>query len=144
MSCSQRLSREVRRLGLRLTPQRAVIVETLAHLPGHPSAQQVYERARRRLPGLDRVTVYRTLDRLHRAGMIDRLATRSGLVRYAVHDPARPHHHLACRSCGRVTELPAGALNGLVRRVASQHGFRLDRRHVTLTGLCRDCAADRE
>jgi Fe2+ or Zn2+ uptake regulation protein len=61
MSCGQRLTHELRAAGYRVTPQRLVILESVAHARVNTSAQQVFAEARRRLPGLDPATVYRTL-----------------------------------------------------------------------------------
>ena len=71
MSCGERLANELRSKGHRVTPQRAVILETIAHKNGHLCAQDIYTDARRKLPGLNLATVYRTVEVLHEAEMVD-------------------------------------------------------------------------
>ncbi len=140
MSCGDRLVEDLRQAGYRVTPQRAVILEAIAHNGGHRSAQEVFREAHRRLPGLNLATVYRTLDTLHRAGLLDMLSCRAELVRFALHDPAHPHTHLVCRSCDRVIELEPALIRSLAAALKRRDGFALDGDHLTLVGLCRACA----
>jgi Fe2+ or Zn2+ uptake regulation protein len=105
----------------------------------HSSAQEVYRRARQRLPGLNPATVYRTLEALHRAGLLDQLGSSEAPLRFSLRDPSRPHHHLVCRSCGRSFELDPRRLRPLGDALARTEGFALDDDQQTLTGLCSDC-----
>jgi Fe2+ or Zn2+ uptake regulation protein len=129
----------MRRLGFRVTPQRAVILETIAHAGGHQSASEVFTAAKQRLPGLNIATVYRTLDSLHRAGMVDLLSTDADIVRFELRDPQNPHCHLLCRECGHVMELPSEFIETFAEGIREDHGFALDTQHLTLTGLCAEC-----
>ncbi|OGO14540.1 MAG: hypothetical protein A2Y93_00130 [Chloroflexi bacterium RBG_13_68_17] len=139
MSCGSQLTERLRRSGFRVTPQRNVILETIAHMGDHLAAQEVFDRARRRLPGLNLATVYRTLDSLHRAGLLDLLTSDGQPVRYSLHDVADAHSHLVCRSCGRVLEVAAAAFDRLARSLKREHGFAADTAHLTLHGLCQEC-----
>ncbi len=141
MSCGQRLEQELRLAGYRVTPQRGVILEAVSHDGGHLTAQEIFEHARTRLPGLNRATVYRALVTLHRAGLIDLLSNGSDLVRYALHDPARPHAHLICRSCNEIREIGPASVERLATALRRSSDFRLDVEHLTLVGLCARCAA---
>jgi Fur family ferric uptake transcriptional regulator len=141
MSCSERLRLEMRLRGLRVTPQRAVILETVSHLGGHPTATEVYREAARRLPGLNPATVYRTLEALQAAGMVDGMGGPGGKSRFSLRDLSHPHHHLVCIDCGGELELDPSWITGLAQQVRRRKGFRLHTHHLTLTGLCRDCAA---
>jgi Fur family ferric uptake transcriptional regulator len=142
MSCGERLAGELRRRGYRVTPQRAVILETVAHMEGHPSVQQVHQVACARLPGLNLATVYRTFDVLQKAGLVDYFSTGAGLDRYALRDPDHPHGHLVCRACGEVLEFDPQLTNRLEAALIRKHGFQLDPSHITLTGLCAACAGE--
>jgi Fur family ferric uptake transcriptional regulator len=139
MACGDRLAGQLRQAGFRVTPQRNVILQTVAHMGDHLLAQQVYEAARRRLPGLNLATVYRTLDSLHRAGLIDLLSTGDEPLRFALRDEAVPHCHLVCRGCGQVFEVEASAFKRLARTLDTEHAFRADISHLTLSGWCRSC-----
>lgn len=140
MSCRENLREAMRQRGIRVTPQRAVILETVAHLGGHPTASEVYREASRQLPGLNAATVYRALDSLRAAGLVDSMDRGDG-VRYALHDVDHPHHHLVCERCGREFELEHALITDLAQRVEARTGFRLHTGHLALTGHCADCVS---
>jgi Fur family ferric uptake transcriptional regulator len=141
MACGVELAGKMRQRGFRVTPQRGVILETIAHNHGHQSVQEVYAEAAKSLPGLNIATVYRTLVMLHRAGLVDLLSTKADIVRFSLHDPENPHSHLICRNCDQVLELAPALIDELAVAMKRDHGFSLDSSHLTLTGICRDCEA---
>lgn len=139
MSCGERFSSALRHSGFRVTPQRGVILETIAHMKGHLSAQEVFDSARIRLPGLNIATVYRTLETLHEAGLVDFMMSSTDPVRFSLRDQDNLHDHLVCRRCHQVLELDHDLLRPLAAGVARERGFLLDTDHLTLTGICRAC-----
>jgi len=139
MACGAHLEQEIRRSGFRVTAQRSVILETVAHLARHASAQEVYEKARARLPGLNPATVYRTLEVLHGAGLLDQLVSTDDPLRFSLRDPAKPHHHLVCRLCRQSFELETRRLRSISASLERDLGFALDHDHQSLTGICRAC-----
>lgn len=139
MSCGEQLELELRNLGHRVTPQRAVILETIAHLEGHSSVNDVFDLAKEKLPGLDRVTVYRTVDTLHRAGLIDLLATSGESMRFSLRDQTNRHGHLQCRECGEEVEIPARHFSNMLEEIEKRYHFRVESDHLTLQGICEDC-----
>ena len=139
MSCGDRLEAELRRSGYRVTPQRAVILETISHLDGHSSVNQVFDLASKRLPGLNLVTVYRTLDRLQRAGLIDLLSTSGSSMRFSIRDQSNQHGHLQCRVCGSVSEIPADLFGDMLTKIEKQYHFKVESDHLTLQGVCEEC-----
>lgn len=139
MSCGERLATELRKAGFRVTPQRTVILETIAHQGGHLSAHEVYLEASKRLPGLNIATIYRTLESLHKIGMIDLLSFGSLPIRFSIKDPSKPHGHLVCRRCKQILEVDAGFIAQIAREVEREIGFIIDTDHLTLTGVCKDC-----
>jgi Fur family ferric uptake transcriptional regulator len=140
MSCGERLAKELRRKGFRVTPQRGVILETIAHMGGHRSVQEVYSEARDRLPGLNIATIYRTLETLHRAGMVDLFDSGSGPTLFELRDPNAAHGHLVCNECERVLDIDADLITHLAEEVEREAGFFIDPHHLTLLGICGDCA----
>jgi Fe2+ or Zn2+ uptake regulation protein len=95
---------DLRRAGLKMTPQRIALVQLFATDESHPTAQTLYERLRPAFPSMSFATVYNTLDALARAGLSSTL--RLGQV--ARFDPnTKPHHHAVCDVCGEVRDVPA-------------------------------------
>ena len=124
--------------GLRATPQRERLVEVTRALPGHLSAEEVYEQVRATLPAVSKVSVYRGLETLCRHGMMTCTALGGHGVRYEwVGD--RPHHHLLCSRCGRIDDLPDAEMDTLRECLATHYGFAADIGHFAIWGTCQIC-----
>jgi Fur family peroxide stress response transcriptional regulator len=137
--------RDLRRSGLKLTPQRIAIVRLFAEDFTHPTAQDLFERLRPSFPSMSFATVYNTLDALARAGLagIVRLPGKRGDA--ARFDPNNtPHHHAVCDRCGAVADVAAGTLaptaatTDRLRRTAP--GFSIRAVERIYRGLCAQCA----
>lgn len=140
MACGERLAQELREKGYRVTAQRTILLETIAHMGGHLNIQDVYQEARERLPGLNVATVYRTVESLRDAGLIDWYAPGSEPMQFALRDGENPHGHLVCECCGTVSTLDLDLAEGFAATVAETSGFQIDTSHLTLSGLCGQCA----
>ena len=124
--------------GLRLTPQRDVLLKTLSGLDGHPTADELVRRVRRVLPSVSHATVYRNVQDLKAAGLIGTLERAGGPVRYEVNPD--DHHHFVCRKCDRVWDVYLDGVDfRLNRRRSGLRGFQVDRPEVQLHGLCARC-----
>jgi Fur family ferric uptake transcriptional regulator len=140
MSCRQRLIEELRSHGFRVTPQRAIILETIAHGEGRQSAHEVHAAAQRELPGLHLATVYRTVDALNRVGIVDVFSTHAQSVEFSLRDVDHPHDHLVCRNCDEIIEIPCDYSEQLIEEIHEAYGFDVDVGRVVMTGLCPQCA----
>jgi Fe2+ or Zn2+ uptake regulation protein len=129
---------DLRRLGLKMTPQRLAIVGLFARDHSHPTAQALFERLRPDFPSMSFATVYNTLDALTRAGLSSTLR----LGNAARFDPnTAPHHHTVCDVCGDVRDMPAVdapiAVAGPDLTVAS--GFQVRSVEKVFRGTCQPC-----
>ncbi len=129
----------LQRSGLRLTPQRMAIAEALAGASKEASAQELYDRVRRRHPYIGRATVFRSLDRLVGAGLAQRLERPGHISAYVWCEPGH-HHHLICSTCRSVEELDEEAVAPLAQTIARQRGFRVDHATLDFYGQCRACS----
>ena len=132
---------ELKRAGLKLTPQRMAIVRELAGDETHPTAQELFERLRPSFPTMSFATVYNTLDTLATHGLVRsiRLDERAGAVRF---DPnVASHHHAVCDACGIIVDLPAEPPPDALRDEARAHGFRVRTEERTYRGLCSRCCS---
>jgi Fur family ferric uptake transcriptional regulator len=130
---------QLRRRGLRWTPQRRQVIEVLASSEGHVTGAEIVERCRRLDPATVPSTVYRTLDVLEDLGFIRHGHGANGQEEYHV-QPTTDHGHLHCASCGRQWELNDDEAASFVASIESRHGFQLDLSHLTLVGRCPDCS----
>jgi len=125
----------------RMTRQRRIILEELRAAGGHPTADELHQRVRQRLPRISLATVYRNLDVLAEAGEIVTVRLAGGQRRFdAVLDR---HYHVRCVECGKVRDVPAepfGDIGEAARRVCD---FEVLGYELQIDGLCPSCAAAR-
>jgi Fur family peroxide stress response transcriptional regulator len=123
--------------GLRLTPQRDVLLRVLSETVGHPTADELVREVRRSLPSVSHATVYRNVQELVRAGLVGTLERAGGAVQFEVNPDS--HHHFVCSKCSQVWDVYLDDFEIRVDRRSSLKGFRVDRREVQLHGLCAGC-----
>jgi Fe2+ or Zn2+ uptake regulation protein len=125
--------------GRKITAQRQCIFRALEGDVTHPSAERVHERVRHEMPNISLKTVYQTLNDLAELGEITVLDVGTGSTRF---DPnvETTHHHLVCRSCGKVRDLAADFPAVTVSRRGAQ-GFAVDSAEIVFRGLCEECRA---
>ncbi len=140
MSPCQTYIDTLRSRGFRITPQREIIIEAIAHGGQHINAEEVYSRIQERIRSVNIATVYRTLDLLVEQGLASKIDLGEGRVFYATNQHG-PHIHLVCRQCGKVTDADQDLLEGLNQRLQSEYHFAADLQHISVLGLCRDCHA---
>jgi Fur family ferric uptake transcriptional regulator len=124
--------------GLRLTPQRRLVLDAVTRLR-HATPEAVSAEVRRTDPGLNASTVYRTLELLERLGLVRHTHLGSGPATYHAGDDAG-HLHLVCEGCGRVEEADVALAADLVGRLHAVSGFEPDVGHMAISGRCRECA----
>ena len=123
--------------GVPLTVQRRVIYEAVLDHADHPTADDVYERVRRRLPGVSRTTVYRVLETLVRLGVIGKPSSPGSVARYD--KSVDRHHHLVCVRCERTMDLEDPSLNRLKFPDTRLLGFTIADYSVHFMGVCQSC-----
>lgn len=130
------LADRLRRAGQRATPQRLVILGAL--LPGrHLAADEVFTRVEGQLPGVNRSTVYRTLDLFSELGLVSVTDLGGGVRQYELMD--EPHHHLVCHRCGGAVEMDDVLVEPLREAIRARYGFAPQVDHLALFGLCVEC-----
>ena len=123
--------------GLRLTPQRDVLLRVLSETTGHPTADDLVHQVRRFLPSVSHATVYRNVQELVRAGLVGTLERAGGAVQFEINPDN--HHHFVCRKCDQVWDVYLEDFEVKMNRRSTLKGFRVDRREVQLHGLCARC-----
>ena len=112
--------------GLKITPQRIAVMQSLLEAKTHPTAEETYRRVSQNIPGLSPTTVYNVLDAFVRNGIVNKVKTDAGAMRY---DPVTDnHHHLYCESSDRMEDFHDPELDRLLEEYFKNkkiHGFRL-------------------
>jgi Fur family ferric uptake transcriptional regulator len=128
------------REGHRVTVGRRAVVEALLSAEGHLSADDLIADLQKAHPGLHRATVYRSLEALEAAGLVEHVHLGHGRSVYHLADDL--HQHLVCEVCGSVEEAPADLLAAVARRLRRERGFVMRPYHFAVLGRCRTCVAE--
>ncbi|MFP3090775.1 transcriptional repressor [Treponema sp. TIM-1] len=122
-------------LSRRNTRQRKLVLEAI-HWGDHPSARDIFD-AIAKTERISLGTVYRNLIILEEAGEIVQVKSDPLLVRYDRR--LGPHHHLHCKVCGRVYDMPLPYDAVFDREAAEKSGCRIEGHSITFKGICRAC-----
>lgn len=107
--------------GLKVTPQRVAILEAIIKLNNHPTAESIMNYIRINYPNVSTATVYKVLEALVESGLITRVKTDKGMMRYdAVHDH---HHHLYGSGSDRIEDYLDEELNQLLASYFEKKGI---------------------
>jgi len=124
-----------------LTRQRKSLLELLSGHADEPlSARQISE-----LSGEVEISisaVYRNLAALEHDGFLKRIAkpgSREVYYQYVNAPKCRGCLHLACKKCGKIFHMDTDGAEHLVRIIAEQEGFSVDKSETVLYGLCEVC-----
>lgn len=123
----------------RRSPRRTLVLEALGDEASFRSAQEVHHALRTQGDKVGLSTVYRNLQAMVDDGEVDSIRNEDGEVLYR-RCSAQHHHHLMCRSCGRVVEISGPTVERWAARAAEEHGFQDVSHTLELFGSCADCA----
>jgi Fur family transcriptional regulator, ferric uptake regulator len=135
------LLQELTLRGVRITGQRKILIETIQAASAHLDAATLLELARRRDAGINRATVYRTLELLKRHRLIDELDLMhlTGEKHYYEAKTTVDHVHLACLRCGRIEEFSSPLFERLKAEITRQNGFQIVVTRLEVGGKCSRC-----
>jgi len=126
----------LKKIGLKLTPQRLAILDYLKGNTAHPSADDIYGAVSKKFPSMSFATVYNTLETLRRNGRVLELTIDPQKKRF---DPnTEPHHHLICINCKKIVDIHAKYELEVTDTMKS--GFELTGNHIEFYGICPECS----
>lgn len=129
----------LKRVGLKHSHQRDVILEEFLKHHTHLSLDDLYQMARRRDPRVGFSTVFRTMKLLKESGIAREVVLADGISRFE-HNYNHPHHdHLICTSCNKTVEFFVSKIEDLQEQVARKYHFKMKHHVMVLYGLCPDC-----
>ena len=126
----------LRSRGLQVTYQRLAIYEALHNSSEHPSAEEIFQKVKKRFPMISLGTVYKTLERFSEAGLAQKVGTMADVSRF--HTKTDCHHHMFCVKCQSIRDIadPVGQ-NKL--SLPDGHGFEVLGHDVIVRGYCARC-----
>ena len=129
--------------GLRVTNQRALILEIIRRGRGHMDADEIHKRAREKNPRISLSTVYRTLQTLKKLELVEELHFNEEHHHYEIKSSAE-HHHLICAGCGKVVEFECPFSEEMKETVSREKNFEVTEVEVQMKGYCPRCRQKRK
>jgi Fur family ferric uptake transcriptional regulator len=120
-----------------MTQQRHVILDELKRLDSHPTADELYEIVRKKLPKISLGTIYRNLEILAESGMIQKIEVGGTQKRFDGN--TEDHYHIRCVECGRIVDIPAKSIPSLEEVFSTVTDFEIVGHRLELLGRCADC-----
>jgi Fur family transcriptional regulator, ferric uptake regulator len=133
MSCLETLKEK----GLRLTPQRRLIADIFHDSHSHLTAEDIISFVQSKMPGVNKSTIYRTLDLLEQTGCV--LKSESGDHIIYHHTEEGHHHHLVCRECGKSVDCHENLFYPVEVSLSQKYGFHVNFQHMVISGVCKEC-----
>lgn len=124
-------------MNFRMTRQRRIILEELKKLHSHPTADQVYQIVRERIPRISLGTVYRNLGVLAEFGHVQVL--EFGNMQRRFDGSPGTHYHVLCTHCGRVEDVPAEPIPAVEEAVREMSDWEITRHRLKFFGVCPEC-----
>jgi Fur family ferric uptake transcriptional regulator len=126
---------------MRQTDARRVILEEIREVTSHPTADEIYERVRKRIPRVSLGTIYRNLEVLAQNGLIQKIEGVGTQKRFDA--TTITHYHFQCLNCGRLSDLtsePVEEIENAVRNLVAGDilGYNLE-----VHGLCPSCLSSK-
>ena len=138
MSDNKSMVQAIKERGIRVTPQRAIIMQAIEALSGHVTADEIFDKVQAVNEFISLATVYRTLDLLKNLGMVTESHMGTSTAHYAL--PTHGfHHHAVCRICNASIELPHNLFAPITQTLQDDYDFMVDDKHVVVLGWCKAC-----
>lgn len=138
-------SKVLREAGLKVTSARLALLKLISSEGRHMTADEITDGLRARGVRVDRVTVYRNIDRMIRDDILihTHLPGRAMRVGFCIQPEAPHHHHIVCQVCGRVDETVGCCIqdrwDAIAAQIQEQSGFKVTGHMMQYIGICREC-----
>lgn len=124
---------------LKQTKQRKSIIEIFLAMKNHVSAEELHEEIKKHELNIGLATIYRTLNLLKEADLVEQKQFSDGRAVFEVLKPGKHHDHLICLKCSEVTEFHNEEIERIQCEVAASLGFTLEYHSHDLYGYCSSC-----
>jgi Fur family ferric uptake transcriptional regulator len=125
-----------------------MILEEVKKVHTHPTADEIYEMVRERIPRISMGTVYRNLDVLAKSGLLQKIDPGQGHPQMRFDANTSEHYHITCMGCGRIEDVPMdspdNAIDDLTKALLKVTEYRIAGHNLDFYGLCPSCAKEGE
>ncbi len=134
----KRLREYLKENNLRFTTERVIILEEIFSFSSHFDAEQLFIHIRRKHDQISRATVYRTLELLHKIGIIKKENLGQDYASYELAMDMPHHDHLICVECGKVVEFMDDVIEKQQREICEKYGMEMIRHQLQIYGRCKE------
>lgn len=145
MQHADRVKELLREEGYFITEPREIVIDYLDELVDSPkTTEEIYGVLEEK--GIDRSSVYRTLNLFAELGILEKVLFRDGVNRVELSSEfgGSHHHHLVCQECGEIIEFEECGIENLQRIAEIKHSFDVETHHMEFYGTCEDCRLKEE
>jgi len=122
---------------MKLTPQRRLILDVIHDSNDHLTAKEILDYVQARVSGVNKSTIYRTLELLEELGCVFKSELGD---RFIYHHAEEGHHnHLVCRDCGSNIDCNEDIFLPVELELNKRYGFQVNFTHIVINGLCNNC-----
>ena len=129
----------LRRIGLKQTAQRDVILRNFLDTREHLSTDELYRIVKKKDDSIGFTTVYRTLKLLAECGLASEVAFHDGVTRYEAQYNRRNHHHMVCTECGSSVEFFSPEIERVEQEIGRKNRYLTTRHSFQIYGVCETC-----
>jgi len=130
----------LRGAALRVTRPRVAVLSAV-HTMSHADTEAIIAVAREDLPKVSHQAVYDSLNALTAVGLVRRIQPPGSVARYEAR-VGDNHHHVVCRSCGRIADVDCAVGHAPCLTASDDAGFTIDEAEVIYWGRCSECSTE--
>mgnify|MGYP005756293897 CR=1 FL=1 len=119
--------------GLRITPQRMLILQAIQELDGHSTIEEIHKK----LSYISLATIYNNVKLFVRLGILSELPYGNGLSQYEIYQSH--HYHVTCENCGKIVDFHYPNLKEVEQVAAHLTKYEITRHQLAFYGKCRTC-----
>jgi len=140
---SEKLTKSLKQLNLKMTPKRIAIIEILMKEPGYLSPEEIWRKMKRQFNRIGLPTVYRNLEELADGNIISKITHPNRQLYYFFCGNNEHHHHFVCLSCRNVDDINFCAIHELQKEVKKKLNAQVVSHILQVNGLCKECLRKR-
>ncbi len=132
-----RLNEYLAKAKLKHSKQRNQVIEYFIEMNDHVAAEELHQYAKEQDCNAGMATIYRTLNLLKDAGLVEQKQFADGRAVFELNKPNQHHDHLICTTCSRVIEFENDKIEMLQEEIAATYGIKLTHHSLDLFGVCQ-------
>lgn len=137
MQTVEELTKVLRNHGMKITPQRLMIFKILENNVSHPSAEEIYKKAKKIYPTVSFTTIYKTLETLRDLGEVKELTIDEDRKHY---DPnTKTHHHMICSTCKKILDISEDFSSQIKLPDSLKNDYTISGFQISFYGTCKGC-----